>query len=214
MSQPKSEPVTSKSRSEQTRDTLFQRLCGQRQEIEGLLKQAQAQAVTPKVVARGKKQIQVVIRREKREAECSGLPIAVRATSKDLFQALSLMYLVDAFSASVAANTAFSKRRIEECYDHLFCAERALGSAIALSGVKQATGSVSKAKAKISHQARTYDKKKGVLDFWRNNINPNLSASKAATLIDEKYLSRSGAIAHATLCEWISAEKKKHTRSS
>jgi hypothetical protein len=214
MSQPKGESGPCKSRFEQRRDTLFQRLRGQRQEIESLLKKAEAQAVTPKVVARGKKQIQVVISREEGEAEWPGLPIAVRATSKDLFQVLSSMYLVNAFSASVAANTAFSKRRIEECYDHLFCAERALGCAIALSGVKQATGSVSIAKAKISHQARTYEKKKRVLDFWRNNINPNLSASKAATLIDEKYLSHSGAIAHATLCEWISAEKKKHTRSS
>jgi len=69
-------------------------------------------------------------------------------------------------------------------------------------------------KGKISHHDRTYAKKKGVLDFWRNNINPKLSASKAATLIDEQYLSRSGEIAHATLCEWILAEKKKHTRSS
>jgi hypothetical protein len=214
MNQPKGESVTCKSRSEQPRDTLFQRLRGQRQEIESLLKKAQAQAVTRKVVAGGKKQIQVVIRREKGEAEISGLPIEVRATSKDFFQALSSMYLVNAFSASVAANTAFSKRRIEECYDQLFCAERALGCAIALSGVNQASGSVSSAKAKISHQVRTYDKKKGVLDFWRKNINPKLSASKAATLIDEKYLPCSGAIAHATLCEWISAEKNKYTRSS
>lgn len=194
-------------------DTLFQMLLKQRREIEHLQKQLQTQVGKQKSAA-GAKRLIVIHLKNKTESVVMGLPQRVRATPTEVFPALSVMCLANALSASVLANNAFTHGEMKKYYDQFARAERALGAAIAFSTAHQVIGSISSAKGKISHAGRTYARKKPVLAFWRDNIDPKLSASRAATLIDEKYLSRSGEIAHATLCEWISAEKKKRARSS
>ena len=85
---------------------------------------------------------------------------------------------------------------------------------MAMSFVNEVNSAIAGVKGKISHTTRTYAKKKQVLEFWHKNIPPETSARQAATIIDEQFLPESGEIAYATLCEWISAEKKKSTRSA
>ena len=74
---------------------------------------------------------------------------------------------------------------------------------------------IASTKADASHKARgTHAVKKGVLDFYRMNGNPKMSISHEAAEIDRLYLPKTGEPTHATICEWISAYRKKIARSS
>jgi len=112
------------------------------------------------------------------------------------------------------ARRALTRGRLEEFYKHVAVTEGFLGFATGMRIAKEVVGITAGIKAKKRH-AQTYAMREQAIHFWRTEVDPSLSAAKAAEYISEMYFAKLGKeISYRTLAEWIAAEKKKPQAST
>ena len=192
---------------------LLQKLNKQRKEIsEG--QDHTANALDGMKGLKGRKPISYHFKYQPTEEDATNSPMRLRANIKNVYIVLSAAELSRAASASTGAIKAIEQENIEESFNHYIRAERSLAAALAFNRVERATSWIAKAKAKARHTEHHALRAKAI-KIWRAEVGPKPSAPKAADEILGRIQWAAGEfVAHHTLVEWITAEKKKALRAT
>ena len=193
--------------SMKAQDWLLEKIKTQRNEITDLGERGIADRATTKKRPTGRRansfHIEII------GVEGMGLSQAIYGDIRDTYRACSAAELTRAASESIKANTTLKQGLVEDSIKHYIRAERSLGAVVAFLQVEKVTSEIARAKANLRH-VKTISVRARVLDLWRKEFNPKLSAEHVAEEIVGRFHWKNGKfVSHRTIAEWISAEKKQ-----
>ena len=191
---------------------VLQKLDKQRKEIsEG--QDHTANALAEMEGRKGRKPISYHFNYQPTEGDTTSSPMRVRANINNVYIVLSVAELSRAASASTEGLKAIEQGNIEESFNHYIRAERSLGQALAFTRVERVTSWIAKAKAKSGHRG-TNALRAQVMKFWRDKVDPTLSAEKAADEIRRRFSwGEEKSPENRTVVKWIATEKKQGASS-
>lgn len=98
--------------------------------------------------------------------------------------------------------------RLEDALRHLLKAQSFLGQAMAHSYMDKIESALARSKAQLSHN-KTRSMRTKVINHWRKNLLPELSAEKAADELFGIFKWKDGKdVAHRTLAAWIAHARR------
>jgi hypothetical protein len=188
-------------------EDLFNKLTKQRNEIREGQEYAQYSLEGMTGLKRKRISFPILIRPE--GAHPSSSPQRIRVDIKNIYIKLLWSELCCAADANTAAFKEMKQGRIEDSFNYYIRAERSLGAASAFNRVEKVVSRIGMVKAKSRH-TKTDDIRAQAIKLWRDEVDPNLSAQKAADELLGRIRWPNGKdVPHRTIAKWIATEKKK-----